>query len=92
MDLKRLLKKQPPPTPECAQSVKAQGLCKALRINTPLEHLSPPLCENINLKTNPRIMVKHGKGKTNIHKRNNIYGSLYFHVIAMAYRYTKDKI
>ena len=60
---KEVAKEATPPAPECAQGVKAQGLWKALRINTPLEHLSPPFCENINLKTNPKIIVKYGKEK-----------------------------
>ena len=51
---KEVAKEATPPAPECAQGVKAQGLWKALRINTPLEHLSPPFCENIILKTNQK--------------------------------------
>ena len=60
---KEVAKEATPPTPECAQRVKAQVLCKALRINTPLEHLSPPVCEKNNLKTNPNNLTYVQKGK-----------------------------
>ena len=50
---KEVAEEATPPAPECAQSVKAQGLRTALRNNTPLEHLSPPFCEK-TMKTNPK--------------------------------------
>ena len=60
---KEVAKEATPPAPECAQGVKAQGLWKALRINTPLEHLSPPFCETLVWRQNQRSYLKSEKEK-----------------------------
>ena len=60
---KEVAKEATRPAPERAQGVKAQGLCKALRINTPLEHLSPLFCENVHSKTNQKKNISVRKRK-----------------------------